>query len=51
MTAWDKGKWSLLHYRLGNGSKAFGVTLWFNSQRVSIQVDYWIWQTLIMKEF
>lgn len=42
---------SVHRYRIGNGSKYFGVDLWFNSQRVGLGFNVWTWELTLMWEF
>ena len=46
------GMWrlSLRKYRIGNGSKQFGMTAWFNSARIGFQIDFWTTEIMIMWE-
>lgn len=44
-------RYSLHRYRVGNGSKQFGVNLWGNSQRLGLEVSFWVWQISVMREF
>jgi hypothetical protein len=38
-------------YKIGNGSKQFGLTLWFNSQRVGADFKFWVWELSITWDF
>lgn len=37
-------------HRTGNGSKAFGLTLWFNTVRMGLEVRFWVWEIQLIKE-
>lgn len=45
------GKYTFAHGKMGNGSKQFGVALWFNSQRVGLQLNVWTSEVQLMREF
>lgn len=42
--------WTVNNFRVGNGSKAFGVNLWFNTARVGLEIHYWTWEFTVMRE-
>lgn len=44
-------KWTYGFYKAGNGSKTFGAQLWYNSQRIAVQVDVGLWQVYLMREW
>lgn len=51
MTARFVGDWAFHCFRVGNGSKQFGGAFWFNSQRVGLQLNFWVWELQIMRDF
>ena len=44
-------KWSYGLYTNKNGLKSFGTKLWFNEQRVGLEVDFYVWQVFLMRDF
>lgn len=46
---WGK-RWSLHSFKVGNGSKQFGMHLWFNGQRAGLEMHFWVWELQIMRE-
>jgi hypothetical protein len=38
-------------YRVGNGSKSLGVSCWWNSQRVALQLNFLVWEIQIIWDF
>ncbi len=51
MTVRDAGKWSFHCFCVGNGSKNFGLELWWNSNRFGIGGNFWTWEFLAMREW
>lgn len=48
----DFGKWSVGYYRSdGNGSKQFGGGLWWNSSRIGLDLKFWAWEFVILREW
>jgi hypothetical protein len=48
---WLEGRhWSVSSWQAKNGSKQFGVALWFNSQRACLQLSFWVWEIYVMRE-
>lgn len=37
-------------YRVGNGSKLFGVVMWYNSSRYAVDLHFGVHQVTIIKE-
>lgn len=44
-------KWSYGLYSHKNGAKHFGAKLWFNNQRVGIELNCWVWELFVMRDF
>lgn len=42
---------SIWPYTVGNGSKSFGGSLWFNSQRVGLELKFWVWEIQFIWDF
>lgn len=49
MDYWGK-KYTATIFKVGNGSKQFGVHVWFNNQRVGLEMHFWVWELQIMRE-
>ena len=45
------GKWTFSYFRVGNGSKGIGGSLWWNSQRVGLEVSFGVWELQAMREW
>lgn len=48
---WHLGRLSFWPYRVGNGSKSLGLSVWWNSQRVALQVDFFVWELQLIWDF
>ena len=44
-------KWTFSCFRVGNGSKQFGVHFWWNKQRAGLEIHFWTWMLQIMREW
>lgn len=44
-------KWTLTCFRHGNGSKTLGFRLWWNEQRVGLELNLGIRELSIMREW
>lgn len=44
-------KWTWTCFRVGNGSKQFGAHIWFNDQRVGLEMHFWTRELSIMREW
>ena len=45
-------KWTFGHTRVdGNGTKQFGLAVWGNASRLGFQINFWRWETQIMREW
>jgi hypothetical protein len=49
MEYWGK-RWTIAHFRVGNGSKQFGMSVWWNSDRAGLEIHFWLWGYQIMRE-
>lgn len=48
---WGK-KWTLTCFKAGgNGTKQFGGAFWGNSARLGLQLNFWVWELQIMRDF
>jgi hypothetical protein len=47
----DFGRLSLDKYKSGNGSKVFGAEVFFNSNRIGFQGDFWTWSFYVTWDF
>lgn len=47
----DFGNWTFFCFRVGNGSKNFGVELWWNSTRFGFGGNFWTWEFGVMKDW
>lgn len=44
------GHWTFSAFRIGNGSKAFGGSFWWNSQRFGLEFTVWDLEVQVMRE-
>lgn len=49
MTFWNS--FSGYAYQVQNGSRSFGGSIWWNSERIGIEVSIWNWELQLTKEF
>lgn len=43
-------RWTLSFYNNGNGSRVFGPTFWYNSQRAGLDLYFHRWNLTILRE-